>query len=216
MDGRDELDGADEGNLGGPRRVVRFGSGRIVDPDDEGRFALFVAIWDVGFFVQDVTAEGCSFGGKVATDAQCQVDRVDGDLDKDVERLERRLRDGNCRRRLSSRPERRTGRLTETTMSIMHNHLGAHLFRREIIDTARAIRHIRQQQRCHIHSFVFAALYALGSRVRIVFEDISNDGSVDHEAFGHLEGYRADPVAPELMDGFVDLEAVIGGQAWNR
>ena len=94
MYGRDELDGADEGDLGGCWGIRRGLGGRgVVYPNDEWSFALVV--WNVGFFMQDVATEGCTFRGEIATDAERQVDRVDRDLDKDVKRLERRLRDGN-------------------------------------------------------------------------------------------------------------------------
>lgn len=83
----------------------------------------------------------------------------------------------------------------------MHNHLGTHFTRGEVVDTARAVRHVRQQE---------------GERARKALDNVRNSRAVHHEALGHLERNGAHTLAPHVVNRLWDLEVVVGREGWGQ
>lgn len=81
----------------------------------------------------------------------------------------------------------------------MHDHLGTHLARGEVVNAACAVRHIGKEERQ-------SASEAL--------DNVGDSGAVHHQALGHLQRNGVDALAPDVVDRLGDLEVVVGRQGW--
>jgi hypothetical protein len=103
---------------------------------------------------------------------------------------------------------------TQARVPVVHDHLGAHLARGKVVDTACAVRHVGEEQRLGTSKPVCQLPpQAADTPPHAPLDNVGNRTPVHHEPLGHLQRDSLDALLAHVVNSLGNLKVVVGRQA---